>query len=935
MPNSHVLLLDGEAESDQGEICITGPGLALGYYQDEMRTAKAFVYWRGERMYRTGDFARRTEHGLEFAGRADSLVKNRGFLVNLESEVIPILLGAGAGALTATAFMHHNRLVAFVTPDSLDTLALRQILSTKHDTFLVPDQIYAMEALPLTVNGKVDNRALQQILEAEAALDNANNDDAELSPPSDDKSKMAILKAAITAATLLPHSEVASHRPFWELGGNSLAALKVLSYLRKRGLMLGIKALFDLPNLSAVCEAMQVVDTTGAETDETFGDDEEEEASTAPMTSLQVKMIEASLRTPGANYMLLRIHLAHPGASLDRVGLREAWLRVLQRHAIFRTAFSLRDELQQVRPKLELDWSDEETTADQLDAVVLGHSLKIRSRMLSVDEQSESFIPVNAFRLITVPGQGSTLLSSAHHAQADGWSLSIVLDEVRAVLDGKVPLPSRRLPQFASVALAQKQQQINPEGVAFWNDILQAHTALPRLSLPKPLASSTTEPSDDWTSSLEIALGLDGARLEDGARLLRVTPSSLVYAAWALVLSNYTSSERVAFGAVFSGRNLMEVPGVERVVGPLLNTVPFPVTFEEERRPTVAATVSDINSQLLQMLEYQWSATEAMASMAGESINGALQSIVVTEYDLPPLPESWAVERQDLMEFGLSLLLERDDNDSSSDGAGLRARVLFDSSRYAPSGIRRLLSHFKNALRELMNPRNEYIQNVRAKLMDDEEKSSLIRLPAAATADVDKGTYTGPTTVKDAFEAAADQWPDLCAVESARHGSMTYRELDQASNKVARWLRQSLDEGKRPQDVVVGVLTDGSLHWAVSVLAAFKAGCVCCAIDISLPPKRIDTIVQQSGASVFLAANQGCAHLLQHRKDGGGTVVIVVDEFLKDLPSAAPTDPLDTVTQAKDTVYLVFTSGSTGVPKGTFVGETPSPIRSETAKLTL
>jgi non-ribosomal peptide synthetase component F len=894
MPNSRVVLLDGDVESSHGEICITGPGLALGYYQDEAMTAQKFVYWQGERIYRTGDFARRTEHGLEFSGRADSFVKNRGFLVNLESQVIPMLLDAGA--LTATAFIHRDRLVAFVTPGSLDTAGLRQDLSRQHDAFLVPDNIRAVEALPLTVNGKADNRALEKLLEMEF-LD--SNDNVSLSGKG---SKMEMLKAAISAATLLPVSEIIGDRSFFELGGNSLAGLKVLSYLQKRQLTVGLRALFDLPNLTAVCDAIKEGDPASSEIEDTFDNKEEydkQEASSGPMTALQTRMIRASLRAPGANYMLLRIHIPHAGANLDQDRLRDSWRRILERHAIFRTTFLLRDELQMVQPELVLDWSSEETTADQFDAVIYARSLEINKRILSVDEQSESFVPVNAFRLVTVHGIGSTLLISAHHAQADGWSLSIVLDEVSKVLDGQMPLQSS--PQFMSVALAQKHQQTDPEGVSIWTDILQHYSALPKLSLPKP--SSNTNPSD-WTSSLKIDLEFGGARLEDGARILRVAPSTLIYTAWGLVLSNYTFSDRIAFGAIFSGRNLLSVPGVERVVGPLLNTVPFPITFDQDEKQTVAETVSEINSRLLQMLEFQWSAAEAMASMDAESIAGIMQSIVVTEYDLPPFSGPWTIERQDLMEFGLSLLLENDDDDKE----GLQARMLFDGSRYGIAGIQSLLKNFKNALSELMNPQNKSIQDVRAKLMDAEEKLSLIQ-----SGNANVGPYTGPRTIKEAFETAAAKWPQLCAIESVRHGSMTYNELEEASNRVARWLRQLYTHEQQLKDVVVAVLTDGSLYWVVSILAILKAGCVGCSIDISLPSTRIKTIVKQSGASIFLAANQRCAEVLQQRV-GVGTIAIV-DEFLQNSLDFF-TGPVEALTKTEDTIYLVFTSGSTGVPKG-------------------
>lgn len=177
MRDSRVVLLpDGDlsnaetGDCDYGEMCITGPGLAVGFYQNEALTAQKFITLKsGERAFRTGDFARRTEHGLEFAGRIDSLVKNRGFLINLEAQVVTALLAQGASE--ATAFMHQKQLVGVVTPESLDIQALRQALARKHEDFLVPDQIRALKVLPLTVNGKTDTHALRLLLEAEVRND--------------------------------------------------------------------------------------------------------------------------------------------------------------------------------------------------------------------------------------------------------------------------------------------------------------------------------------------------------------------------------------------------------------------------------------------------------------------------------------------------------------------------------------------------------------------------------------------------------------------------------------------------------------------------------------------------------------------------------------------------------------------------------------------
>ncbi|KAL7915494.1 putative non-ribosomal peptide synthetase SirP [Trichoderma velutinum] len=885
MSNSRVMLLDGQVESHYGEICIAGPGLARGYYENESLTAEKFVFWQGERIYRTGDFARLTDHGLEFAGRKDNIVKNRGFLVSLDGQVIPMLC-SHPNVMAATAFMHQGRLVAFVTPEDIDGVALRKILIRKYDSFIIPDLIRPVGILPLTANDKIDNRALQALLDIENPRVGGDN---LLHDASSHASKMDILKAALSFAISLPPSEITDNRSFTELGGNSLAGLKVLSFLRTKGFHMRLGPLFDLPNLSAVHDAMVKFDGTEEE-DSTLG--HKPTLASGPMTSLQTKMIRTGLRNPATSYMLLRMTLPYSGNAFSGEMLQSAWQQVIERHTIFRTAFNLKDQTQHVQPKLDLDWQNEETTRDQLERVIQIRSQEMRKR-ISYLEHGDTFIPISIYRLIMVPNDASTFLALVHHSLVDGWSFSIMLEELRLALDGK-SLPES--PQFINIALAQKQLQQDPQGNAFWENCLKDGLTQPKLGLPKP---SADVPVADWSKSLQVNLGFGSKELEAKARVRRITPATAIYTAWGLVLSNYSYSDRVAFGVVFSGRNI-DAAGADRVVGPLLNTCPLSLEFKESQ--SVADILSEVQSQLLQMLEFQWCADNSLAKMPSERIANTFQTIVVVEYDLPSqsgsceaIPEPWKIEREDMMEFGITLLLE-----DESDGS-LRARILYDGSLYTERSIAGILNHFKHAIEGLLDCRNSQIQQVRNRIILEEERKRLLK-PSKQERGSD---YQGYDTVKDAFEAAAAKWTDLPALESTR-GSMTYRELDESANKLASHLQSITNTGD-----VVGILTDGSLHWVVATLSILKAGCICCPIDVSLPAARIEVIIQQSGATTFIAANQDCARVLQ---DFQGHRIIVSDEFLSSCET--PSSSLQTISKPKDVIYLVFTSGSTGIPKG-------------------
>ncbi|KAL4736972.1 hypothetical protein BDV11DRAFT_172404 [Aspergillus similis] len=877
MRNSRIVLLDDNlAASDYGEICISGPGLARGYFRNEELTAAKFIIFEGERFYRTGDFARRTEHGLEFVGRVDSFVKNRGFLINLESQVIP-LLSRCAGVHAATAFMYQDRLVAFITPSTLDTGALRQSLASQNDSFLVPDRIRAVESFPLTPNGKIDNRALKLLLDTDSS-----DQDLVLNGGS----KMDILKAAISIALSVPVEEIREEQSFWELGGNSLAAVKVLSLLRTRGCNLQLPALFEAGPLTVVCES---IETSVAIVE---GLRDARPSVTGPMTTMQIKMVRRSLQNPGLGYMLLRMTLPHPGIAMNEQKLQEAWRSLMQRHSIFRTTFCLTDERLRVAPEAQLDWTSQEANRDDADKLVQAHSSELR-RMISQEVSEKDIAPMSAFRLVTVPNEQSTLLVLAHHSQADGWSFSILLDELRALLDDRA-LPEA--PDFIHVACEQRKLQESKHGSDFWDDVLAAHPDPSYLNLPAP---THNKPAPDWTPSCKIDLALTPDQLDSCARRLRVTPTVMLYTAWAVVLSYYTSSDQVAFGAVFSGRNIA-LPTADRVVGPLLNTCPFFIDFESNE--TVAECTARTFARLLQMLEYQWSADVAMAGMPTDYIRNVLQTVVVMEYDLPTVaepceafPDPWTVEREDFLEFDISLLLE-------TAGGSLQGRILYDYSRYDISAMQKMLVHFKNALSCLLIPETISMQQVYDSILTLEERQWLLESPQP-----EPNLYPASATVKDAFEAAASRWPNLPALESP-FGSMTYSELDLAANAVAH----SVSGITKPGDVVV-VLADGSLHWAISVIAVFKAGRICCVVDKNLPQNRVEAIIEQTGASTFVAANKACAEVIQHKMSPGWFLVIC-DEFLQS--GSVQTDQLPTVSKPRDTVYLVFTSGSTGIPKG-------------------
>lgn len=234
MPQCPVHLLD-EEDSEimndglDGELVVSGCSLALGYYNDPEKTASAFKTWSGKRIYRTGDVARwsRSNDGsrvLEFRGRRDRTVKNRGFLINLDWDVEAAIQKSQPKVEGIYASMFRGKLVALVVPETLDTELLQDDLRKELSTFHIPDQIIAMKALPLSANGKIDPKGVFQLLERmnESAGQDEIPSDADISPKE-------VIGRCMAKALGIPRSKLGEDADFVSCGGNSLTALKFVS----------------------------------------------------------------------------------------------------------------------------------------------------------------------------------------------------------------------------------------------------------------------------------------------------------------------------------------------------------------------------------------------------------------------------------------------------------------------------------------------------------------------------------------------------------------------------------------------------------------------------------------------------------------------------------------------------------------------------------
>ena len=603
-----------------GELYVAGAGVARGYAGRPGLTAQRFVACPsgtpGERMYRTGDVARWTAGGmLEFLGRADDQVQIRGFRVE-PGEVEAVLAACPAVAHAVVTVREDapgdKRLVGYIVPGSEQDRAglisaVREFAAAQLPGYMVPSAVVVLDAVPLTVNGKVDRRALPAPDYAAATTSRA---------PATPREEL-ICQAF---AEILGVDQVGAEDSFFELGGHSLLAVTLARWLRDRGLPVAVLTVFQAPTPAALAAAAIASPPSGADSrahPRPRPIPDGAQAITPDMlplvrlTQQQVDAIVASTPGGAANiadiYPLAPLqegiffhHLMTAAAGTDayllpatlrfdsRARLEEflaALAAVVARHDIFRTAIAWQDlpePVQVVRRHASIPVTGHAPGTDLARAA--GPRLDLTSApLLDVHSAPE-------------PGTARYLaLIRVHHLVVDHTALDVVLGEVAAFLagrDGELPEPLPFRDYVAQARHGTRRAEHERYFAALLADVTEPTAAF-------GLTDVHGDGSDAREARLAVPAAL-AARLREAARALGAAPAAIWHVVWARVLAATSGRDDVVFGTVLFGR--MTGGGGEPVPGPFINTLPVRATTGQ---CDVAAAVTEMQRQLTCLLAHE------------------------------------------------------------------------------------------------------------------------------------------------------------------------------------------------------------------------------------------------------------------------------------------------------------------------------------------
>ncbi len=897
-----------------GELYIGGHGVARGYLHQPALSAERFIddpFEPGERCYRSGDLARwRADGRLEFRGRADDQVKIRGF--RIEPGEIAARLAACPGVAEAAVIATgsgatEKRLVAYITaqPDTdADTLApaeLRAALAAQLPDYMLPAAYVLLDALPLTANGKLDRRALP------APTDDALAARAFVPPQGPTECAIAAHWCA-----LLGVQQVGRDDQFFALGGHSLLAIRLVERLRADGLHAQVRNLFTAPTLAGFAASLHGDNSAAlvVPPNRITAELTQLTPQQLPLAELTQQDIDCVLEhVPGglANLQdlyalsplqdgLLFHHLLAPDGDpyllrlrlrfADRAGL-DAYLaalqRVIDRHDILRSAVlweGLSEPVQAVYrhaslPVETLDCSSfdsRQSFEEQLAAHPQLRQLDLRRAPL-----------LHASVVADPDGQRWHLLLLQHHLIGDHTTLETIQSEIQALLAGRgdelpPPQPFRNLVAQARLGLPQAAHE------AFFRARLG--------DLDTPCAPFGLLDATGAVSSCEHALPPAlSARLRQLASQHGVSLASLCHLAWGLVVARSSGCAEPVFGTVLFGR--MDQADAS-TLGLFINTLPLRLRLQQHTG--VAAALQHTHAELSALLRHEH-ASLALAQRCSAVPAPAPLFTALLNYRHNAGSNAVAAPPQD----GALLSAEERTHYPLALSVGDDGRTLeLSAQSVAPLAPERLCAFMESALQALAaalerSPDTALTQL--AVLPPDERRQVLHSFNQTDAPCPDD------TALAALFERQAQRSPAAIAVvDGARQ--IDYATLDARATALARQLRAA---GVGPGELVAMWLPR-SAELVLAQLAILKAGAVYVPLDPDAPWTRSASILDDCAARHLLhaagRAPQALAATLQlHAVD-------------LDTDAAAVTSVSPRPASAAALAYVMYTSGSSGRPKG-------------------
>ncbi len=914
------------ADGAVGEIWVSGPSVAKGYWNKPKATEEAFVEQGGTWWLRTGDLGFMQDNELYVTGRIKDMIIVRGHNLYpqdlehaVEIEVDAVRKGRVAvfavngpdGEGIGIAVEVSRGLQKLIAADKLVEVLSVAVSDISGESLSVA-VLLNPGALPKTSSGKLQRSAcrqgwLEKSLDAYAVYEHGRfvtgDDDDGDAQQAFDELELALAEVWAAALKNVQVKTVNRDSHFFVAGGNSLAAAQVSAAIEARwGVSFPVRNLFEHPRLADCATQLrtQLVDGSHTRVKPIFALPPDLRNKPVPLSPAQRQQWFLWKFDPGSTAYCIQGALRLKG-SLNVDALATAVDALAQRHESLRTLFQegANGEVEQyveAVPRLALQRVDLSGTSD-----VESWTVDI---LQSLNQQPFDLTtgPLARMTLIQLPASEHILAMVVHHIIADGVSMQILMDDLgvryTAAVSGKqVDLPPLAV-QYVDYSMWLRQWQDCGERerqLDYWRGQLGCQHA--PLDLPTDFPRQAVAHYQAGLHSFQLPDTLVG-KLRELADSAGVTLFAVLLAGFQVLLYRYTGQLDIRLGVPVANRNRTEI---QNVVGFFVNTVVLRNTLDcrmslLQAVQQAATAIMDAHANQLPF-EQLVEALQPKRSLSHNPLFQVMFNHLQEDYSLLERLSGLSVSREDFPNHDAQFELTLDTREGA-DGR-LRAAFTYAQELFVPTTIERMAEHYLAVLHVLAQQPEQPLGE--CELLDEREREQLVQWG------INRTRYPNDEPVHRLIEQQTQASPNATAVVF-NDEALSYVELNTRANQLAHHLIQL---GVHPE-TRVGIAVERSIDMVVGLLAILKAGGVYVPLDPGYPRERLAYMIADS--SIKLLLTQSCLKTVLPIHDG--IQRLELDNL--DLRGASKENPAIAM-HGDNLAYVIYTSGSTGMPKGVMV----------------
>lgn len=863
-----------------GELCVGGDGVARGYlYKSEM-TKEKFIdnpYVKGEKIYKTGDLAKWLPDGnIEFIGRMDNQVKIRGFRVELEEIEAQLLKNHKLKEVAVVDKIDDsgNKYLCgyFVSDEKILPKELKEFLKAQLPHYMIPSHMEQLERMPVNCNGKVDRKALTNI--------GTKQSNAEFIMPKNNMEE----KLVSICGELFNIEKVSLKDNFLELGGDSLKVINLISKIHKEfKLKVTATEVFNMATLEELAEYLNQMDRNFTDDKKIMEIEKVSEKDYYETSAVQKRMYAINqMDTKSISYNVPIAYLIK--GNFKKNDFQKAICELVNRHEALRTNFYVIDGniVQKVRDNVDF-----KVNYVKVDKNFSDSKIDFSKFIKPFDISKDLLIKATIIDFLDM----SMVIIDMHHIIVDGVSVGIIEKELSKLYNReKLHEVKIQYKDFSAWQNKLYYKGLLGEEENYW--INEFKGEIPNLNLNFHNKKNLGKKSEGDTLNFEINKELTSI-INKKLSSLGITKFMFYISAYKVLLYKYTGQHDLIIGTPASGRIHDDF---KETVGMFVNTLPIRSSIKENM--SFREFLDEIKIKSLKAFENQnydiknliekininkvslFDVIFSFQNMEIDNLN--FENLQVCSYEI----------KTKCPKFNISLTLREKDEK-------VIGTIEYKTELFTKEIIHNFSKHYINVLKNVIRDLDIGIDKIN--ILSHKEKYEILY-----DFNNTKREYPKNKTISEIFEGIVETSQDKIAIFSTGK-SISYRELNERSNQIARFLRR---RGVK-NNSIIPILCNRGIDTIIGIVSIIKSGGAYLPIDEDYPESRVKYMIEEVKSDLILGKRD-----IYNKLDIKNIKLIDYDdeEIMEE-----SVENLQRINISDDLAYVIYTSGSTGIPKGVCV----------------